>query len=240
MHISYSTNKAVSMAGGEFIVFLDQDDELTYDALAEIVLYLNKNKDTQLLYSDDDKINTEGYCFSPQFKPSWSPEYLLSFMYCGHLKCVEKKLYQDIGGFREGFEGSQDYDFYLRAAEKAKHVGHIPKILYHWRVLPGSTAAGGNEKNYSFQAGINAVSETLVRRGVSGKVYQPEWALQNGNGIYAINFPNEGKSVGIIIPTKNGYSLLKRCIDSLKKTTYKNYKIYIIDNDSDEPKVLQY
>ena len=239
-HISVSTNRAVDMASGEFIVFLDQDDELTIDAFAEIILYLNKHRDTQLLYSDDDKIDTDGNCFAPQFKPDWSPEYLLSFMYCGHLKCVEKKLYQEIGGFRKGFEGSQDYDFYLRASEKAKHIGHIPKILYHWRVIPGSTAAGGREKNYSFQAGVNAVQETLVRRNVAGKVYHPEWAEKNGNGIYAIEFPDNGKSVGIVIPTKNGYDLLKRCIDSLKKTTYENYKIYIIDNESDDSKVLKY
>lgn len=239
-HISVSTNSAVDMASGEFIVFLDQDDELTFDAFAEIILYLNKHRDTQLLYSDDDKIDTEGHCFAPQFKPDWSPEYLLSFMYCGHLKCVEKKLYQEIGGFRKGFEGSQDYDFYLRASEKAKHIGHIPKILYHWRVIAGSTAAGGGEKNYSFQAGVNAVQETLLRRNVTGKAYHPEWAEKNGNGIYAIEFPDDGKSIGIVIPTKNGYDLLKRCIDSLKKTTYKNYKIYIVDNESDDPKVLKY
>ena len=227
-HISVTTNKAVEMAKGDYLIFLDQDDELTKDALAEVVLYINKHDNTDLLYSDDDKIDIDGNCFALQFKPVFSPEYLLSFMYCGHLKCVKKSLYTEIGGFRKNFEGSQDYDFYLRASEKAKHVGHIPKILYHWRVIPGSTAAGGNEKNYSFEAGINALQETLQRRKVKGKAYQPDWALKNGNGIYAIDFPDEGKSVGIVIPTKNGYDLLKRCIDSLKKTTYKNYSIYII------------
>ncbi|MDK2047653.1 glycosyltransferase [Aliarcobacter butzleri] len=239
-HISITTNNAVNLANGEYLVFLDQDDELTFDALAEIVLYLNKHTNCDLLYSDDDKIDTNAHCFDPQFKPDWSPEYLLSFMYCGHLKCVSKELYLNVGGFRKGYEGSQDYDFYLRASEKAKMVGHIPRILYHWRVIPGSTAAGGNEKNYSFEAGLKAVQDALIRRNIQGKVYHPKWALNNGNGIYAIKFPDTGKSVGIIIPTKNGYDLLKRCVESLKITTYKNYKIYIIDNESDEQKTINY
>lgn len=239
-HISVSTNNAVTLATGEYLIFLDQDDELTHDALAEVVLYLNKNRNCDLLYSDDDKIDMNGKCFDAQFKPDWSPEYLLSFMYCGHLKCVKTSLYKELNGFRKGFEGSQDYDFYLRASEKAMHVGHIPRVLYHWRVIPGSTAAGGNEKNYSFQAGVNALQESLDRRNVKGKAYHPIWAEKNGNGIYAIEFPDKGKSVGIVIPTKNGYDLLKRCVDSLKTTTYENYKIYIIDNESDDEKILKY
>lgn len=240
VHISESTNMAVKMANGDYLVFLDQDDELTPDALAEVVLYINKEKDTDLLYSDDDKIDEEGKTFAPQFKPVWSPEYLLSFMYVGHLKCVKKSLYEEIGGFRMGYEGSQDYDFYLRASERARKIGHIPKILYHWRVLPGSTAANGNEKRYSFQAGINALQDTLVRRNVLGVAYQPEWALNNGNGIYAIKFPDEGENVAIIIPTKNGVDLLRRCINSIEQTTYKNYTIYVIDNESDEEEAIDY
>ncbi len=240
VHISEATNRAVSISTGDYLVFLDQDDLLTEDALAEIVLHVNKDPNTELLYSDDDKIDSDNHLFAPQFKPDWSPEYLLSFMYCGHIKCVKKTLYTDVGGFRKGFEGSQDYDFFLRASEKAKKIIHIPRILYHWRVVPGSTAAGGDNKEYSFQAGINAVQEALQRRDVTGVVYQPEWALKNGNGIYAIDFPDEGESVGIIIPTKNGYDLLKQCIESLKKTTYKNYRVYIIDNESDDPKTLKY
>ncbi len=239
-HISESTNIAVNMANGDYLVFLDQDDELEKDALAELALYIHKNKDSEIIYSDDDKIDTEGNRFAPQFKPDFSPEYLLSFMYCGHIKCVKKSLYTQVGGFRKGYEGSQDYDFFLRATERAKHVGHIPRVLYHWRVVPGSTAAGGNEKNYSFEAGRKAVEDSLKRRNVIGRVYQPDWAFKNGNGIYAIDFPDNGKSVGIIIPTKNGYDLLKRCVESLKKTTYKNYQVYIIDNESDDPKTIKY
>lgn len=240
LHISESTNNAVKIAKGEYLVFLDQDDELTHDALAEIVLYLNKCSECELLYSDDDKIDVKGNLFAPQFKPEWSPEYLLSFMYCGHLKCVSKRLYESIGGFRKGFEGAQDYDFYLRASERVKHIGHIPRILYHWRVIPGSTASGGNEKSYSFEAGRKALEEALKRRNIIGEAYQPKWALANGNGIYDIKFPDEGKDVAIIIPTKNNYNLIKSCVESLKKTTYKNYKIYIVDNDSDDDKTINY
>jgi len=239
-HISEATNIAVKSATGDYLVFLDQDDELTEDALAELALYINKYPQSDIVYSDDDKIDMDGNRFDPQFKPDWSPEYLLSFMYCSHVKCVRREFFNELGGFRKGFEGSQDYDFFLRASEKAKHVGHIPRILYHWRVIPGSTAAGGNEKDYSFKAGVKALQEALNRRKIRGKAYHPEWALKNGNGIYAIDFPDDGKSVAIIIPTKNGYELLKRCVESLKKTTYKNYKIYIIDNESDESETIQY
>lgn len=239
-HISVTTNNAVDNANGDYLIFLDQDDVLTEDALMEVVLYLNKYSCCDLLYSDDDKIDIDDNCFAPQFKPSWSPEYLISFMYCGHLKCVKKSLFDELGGFRKGYEGSQDYDFYLRAAEKAKHVGHIPRILYHWRVVSGSTAAGGNEKDYSFQAGIDAVQDALDRRKIYGRAYQPEWAAKNGNGIYAIDFPHSGPSVGIIIPTKNGLDLLRRCVSSLGKTNYTNFKIYIIDNESDEIETIDY
>ena len=233
-HISQATNSAAKLAQGEYVLFLDQDDILSQDALIEILIALNNNNDVDLLYTDDDKIDTEGNRFAPQFKPDWSPELLLSYMYMGHILCAKKSLFFAVGGFHKGLEGSQDYDCALRMSEKAKNIIHIPKILYHWRVLPGSTAAGGNEKDYSFDAGIRAVQGFLDRGKINGKAFQPDWALKNGNGIYSIDFPDEGQSVAIIIPTKNQKKLLKQCLDSLDKTTYKNYKIYIIDNDSDE------
>lgn len=233
-HISAATNSAVELASGEFLIFMDQDDELTPDALAEIALYLAKHPETDVLYSDDDKNDVSGNRFAPQFKPEWSPELLLSYMYMSHIFSVRKDLYQAVGGTRIGYEGSQDYDLALRVTEKARHIGHIPKVLYHWRVLPGSTASSGNDKAYSFTAGIKAVQDALDRRGISATAIQPEWAVQAGCGFYSHEFEDSGPSVAIIIPMKNQAEVTERLLLSLENTTYKNYHVYIVDNQSDE------
>ena len=239
-NISAATNTAAQLATGDFILFLDHDDELTPDALGEVALYLAQNPETDFLYSDDDKINTEGQRFDPQFKPEYSPELLLSYMYMGHLCAVRKEIFDRVGGLRIGFEGSQDYDFALRATEISRQVGHLPLVLYHWRTSPGSTAISGGEKPQSFLAGKTAVQETLERRGVPGNIYQPDWALREKLGIFKPTFPDQGASVTIIIPTKNQVKLLKACLESLSKTTYQNYQIFVIDNESDEPQTLEY
>src|SRR4029078_537685 len=131
-NISRATNSAAEMARGDFIVLMDQDDEITPDALAEVALYLANHPETDIVYSDDDKINGQGQRFAPQFKPDWSPELLLSYMYFSHLLALRKSLFFDIGGVRAVYEASQDYDLALRATEVAARVGHIPKVLYHW------------------------------------------------------------------------------------------------------------
>ncbi|WP_159739467.1 glycosyltransferase [Vibrio atypicus] len=238
-HISAATNSAASLVSGEFIVFMDQDDELTPDALAEIALYASENPEADVIYSDDDKNDPNGKRFAPQFKPDWSPELLLSYMYMCHIFCVRSSLYNEVGGTRVGYEGSQDYDLALRVTEKARSVGHIPKVLYHWRVLPGSTASSGNEKHYSFVAGINAVQDALDRRGINAAAYQPEWAELAGCGVYSHRFPDDGPSVAIIIPTKNQAEVTERLLTSLECTSYKNYRVYIINNESDEKSALE-
>ncbi|MCW1718688.1 glycosyltransferase [Pseudoalteromonas sp. A3] len=237
-HISAATNSAAELATGDFLVFMDQDDEITPDALAEIALYIDANPESDVIYTDDDKNDPKGNRFAPQFKPEWSPELLLSYMYMCHIFTVRTELYKKVGGTRLGYEGSQDYDLALRVTEKARHVGHIPKVLYHWRVLPGSTAASGNEKHYSFVAGINAVQDALDRRGIPAKAYQPEWAEQAGCGVYSHAFGDNGPSVALIIPTKNQAEITKRLLVSLEKTTYKNFKVYIVNNESDEESAL--
>jgi glycosyltransferase involved in cell wall biosynthesis len=145
-NISLASNSAAAIATGDFFLFLDQDDLLTHDALAEVALHLSEHDTIDVLYSDDDKIDTEGNRFAPQFKPDWSPELLLSYMYLSHLLVVRKALFEQVNGFRPGFEGSQDYDLALRVTERARSVAHLPYILYHWRVLRGSTAARGDAK----------------------------------------------------------------------------------------------
>ncbi|MEK0180341.1 MAG: glycosyltransferase [Oscillatoriales cyanobacterium] len=239
-NISAATNSALAIATGEIIVFLDNDDELTLDALGEVALYFATNPTTDFLYSDDDKIDTKGSRFSPQFKPEWSPELLLSYMYLGHLCAVRKQIIEQIGGMRLGFEGSQDYDFALRATEISRHVAHLPLVLYHWRTAPGSTAISGAAKPASFSAGQKAIQDALNRQQIQGEVAQHTWAIKENLGIFAQNFPDTGPSVTIIIPTKNQQELLKSCLDSLEATTYKNYQILVIDNESDDPKALEY
>ncbi|MDP8219088.1 MAG: glycosyltransferase [Candidatus Theseobacter exili] len=238
-HISRATNSAAEMATGEFLLFLDQDDLLVSEALAEIAVYINKHPDTDMLYSDSDKIDGEDNRYDPHFKPDWSPELLLSYMYVGQVLTVRRSVYSQLGGMRVGFEGSQDHDLALRVSEKSRHIGHIHKILYHWRCIPGSTAMSGHEKPYSFDAGCKAVQEALHRRGSKGVVFQPEWAVKNGTGIFEIRFPDEGPDVTIIIPTKNNGVMLAECLESLKKTTYKNCKVLIIDNESDDPETIE-
>jgi GT2 family glycosyltransferase len=239
--ISLATNQAVDMARGEIIAFLDHDDLITPDCLAEIALYYAEHQEADIVYSDDDKIDLEQNRFAPQFKPDWSPTLLLSYMYLGHIFTVRKSLFLELGGFRKEFDGSQDYDFALRAAEKARHVGHIPRILYHWRVVPGSTACSGDAKPASLEAGRKAVQEALVRRGTkANRVIHPEWAQAGKVGMFSINFPDKGPLVTIIIPTFNQVDLLKTCVESLCKTTYANYKVLVIDNASDDKKTLRY
>jgi O-antigen biosynthesis protein len=239
-NISEATNTAARLATGDFLAFLDHDDELTPDALAEVAISAADNPEADYIYSDDDKIDTAGLRFAPQFKPGWSPTLLLSYMYMGHIKVVRRSLFEALGGFRVGFDGAQDYDFALRMSERARAVVHIPKVLYHWRVVPGSTAATADAKPHSFDAGRRAVAETLERRGVAGTVRQPKWAADAKLGIFAVRFPDDGPKVAIIIPTRNRIDLLHTCLESLKKTSYRNYEIVVVDNESNEPEALAY
>jgi len=239
-NISLATNSAVQRADGKFLVFLDQDDELSSDALAEIALYISEHPKTDYIYSDEDKIDANGRRFMPQFKPDWSPELLLSYMYMGHIKVVRRKLYEKIGGMRKGFEGSQDYDMVLRATESAKHIGHIPLVLYHWRAHYGSIALSGAAKPSSLEAGRMAVEEAFRRRNIQGEVIHPDWAVKGNLGIYSHEFPNDGPSVTIIIPTRNQKEILKRALDSIAQTTYCNYTVMVVDNETDEPEALEY
>ena len=239
-NISAATNSAAALATGDIILFLDNDDELTPDALGEVALYFANHPTTDFLYSDDDKIDTKGRRFAPQFKPQWSPELLLSYMYLGHLCAVRKQIFEQIGGLRIGFEGSQDYDFALRATEISRHVAHLPLVLYHWRTAPGSTAISGAAKPASFAAGQKSIQDALNRRKINGNVAQHAWATKENLGIFAQDFSDSGPSVTVIIPTKNQLKLLKACLDSLENTTYKNYEVAVIDNESDDPKTLEY
>ena len=237
-NISAATNQAADAARGDYIVLLDSDDLLDPNALAHLAIYLNAHPDTDVVYSDEDQIGADDRPHSPQFKPDWSPELLLSFCYVGHLAAIRRGLYQELGGLRSVCDGSQDHDLWLRASERTDKVGHIPQVLYHWRIVAGSGAA--HWKPATFEAGRRAVEEAFHRRGIPCPVEQVEWAAKAGCAIYAPVMPDDGPSVAILIPSRNHGARLRLAIDSLAKTTYRNHRIYVLDNDSDDPATLEY
>lgn len=237
-HISATSNAALELATGEFIALLDHDDMLTEDALFEVVKLLNEeDEQIDLIYSDEDKWDDTLECFDePFFKPDWAPEILKGQMYIGHLGVYCRSLVNEIGGFREGLEGSQDWDLVLRFTEKAKGIRHIPKILYHWRKHSNSTAVTSDNKTYAATAGLRAVKDALVREGEGGKA-----VLNKGNNFITVHYPVKEKPlVSIIIPTKDKAELLKACIDSIiSNTTYSNWEIIIVDNGSEEKETFR-
>ncbi len=228
--ISGATNEALSLASGEFIGLLDNDDELSADALVEVVKLLNEHPDTDMIYSDEDKITVDGVRCEPFFKPDWSPDLFFSHMYTCHFGLYRKNIVDKIGGLRKGFEGSQDYDFVLRFTEETDKVFHISKILYRWRKIPGSTAERYDAKD-SDTASLKALNEAIKRRSIEGTV---EKGLQMGTfRVKRVILNNP--LVSIIIPTKDKLEFLMSCIDSIKrKTDYPNYEILIVDNKSIE------
>lgn len=235
-HISEATNSALAIATGEFVALLDNDDELAINAFYEVVKVLNENPELDLIYSDEDKIDMDGNRSDPAFKPDWSPDLLLGTNYISHLGVYRRSVLEEIGGFRKGYEGSQDYDLVLRFTEKTtkERIKHIPKVLYYWRMLPTSTAVDQGSKGYAFEAGLRAVQDALVRRGINGHATHGA-----ANGLYDVYYDIESeKLVSIIIPTKNGYKDVQRCVSSIiEKTTYQNYEIIMADNGSTDPKM---
>ncbi len=235
--ISGNSNEAVNMATGEFIALLDHDDELTANALYENVLLLNRYPDADMIYSDEDKLDAEGARCHPFFKPDWSPDLFRSIMYTCHFGVYRIALIKDVGGFRNGFDGSQDHDLVLRLTEKTTRIHHIPKILYHWRMSPGSTALNSDAKGYAEAARLKAVQEHCERSGLKG-IAEP--GLFNG-AVRLRYLPETSPLVSIIIPTRDRLNILRQCVNSiLKLSTYENYEILIVDNDSSERETLDY
>lgn len=218
------------------MALLDNDDELPVNALFEVVNVLNDRPELDLIYSDEDKIDADGNRFDPHFKADWSPNTLMGNNYISHLGVYRLSIVKELGGFRKGYEGSQDYDLVLRFTEKipADHIYHIDRVLYHWRTIPGSTASSGEAKSYIYDSGVKALTDALARRNIKGNVRPGRIS-----GFYEINYDVlQEELVSVIIPTKNGYDDLKMCIDSIiEKTTYPNYEIIVADNGSTDPKM---
>jgi len=243
-HIGGGNNSALALVKGEYIALLDHDDLLAEHALLKIVQAINKHPEAGVLYSDEDKVDANGKRFDPHFKPQWNPDLLLSQNYMSHLGVYKADLVREVGGFREGGEGSQDHDLMLRCTSRLRpdQIVHIPEILYHWRAIEESSAEQAEGKNYTTAAGVKALrdhfthgkigakKEVSVEPGLLPNTYRVRWPL-----------PQPHPLVSLLIPTRDGYEILKRCVDSiLEKTTYDNYEILILDNQSRCSDTLNY
>ena len=238
-HISQASNSALSMARGDYVGLLDHDDELRPHALLEMAEAIIAKPGVGLLYSDEDKLDEEGRRFDPYFKPDWNRDLLLSQNYVCHFTVIRTDLVRRVGGFREGFEGSQDHDLFLRCIEELPPAGihHVPRVLYHWRAITGSTALSRDAKDYAAEAGERAVAEHLGRRhpgaraeGLSHGHYRVHWPM-----------PEPPPKVSLIIPTRDRVDLLRTCVDSiLSRTRYPAYEVVVVDNQSSDPDALDY
>lgn len=240
-HISEASNTALSLASGKYLAFLDHDDTLSPNALYEMVKKLNVNKNLKLIYSDEDKIDENENRSNPHFKSGWNPDMFFSQNYICHLTFIKKDIVDAIGGFRIGYEGSQDYDLLLRAMEHIDYseIDRVEKVLYHWRAIKGSTALRADEKSYSHIAGLKALQDYFEKKDKNIKV--EDGLLPN---TYKVNYPlptTDYPLVSILIPTRDGYDILSKCVESIRaKTLYPNYEIVILDNETKCQKTLTY
>lgn len=263
--IAENTNEAIKLAAGSYIGLLDHDDLLAPNALYEIVsaitvpekivqsgvhwetynqkwdevssFQLEEKGTPDVLYSDEDKVteNLAEY-YAPHFKPDFSLDLLRSNNYITHFFVVKKEIVQEVGGFRSEFDGAQDYDFIFRCVEQAHRVVHIPKVLYHWRMHQGSTAANQDSKSYAFNAGQEVVQAHLNRMNVPGKV-----ELTPNLGFYRVKYPvKEEAMISILIPSKDEVDSLKKCLKSIAKSNYHNYEVIVIENNSEKEETFSY
>jgi GT2 family glycosyltransferase len=229
--ISNATNHALELASGEFVALLDHDDVLDPEALAEIAAALSDDPDADVLYTDEDKIDA-GKLFDPQLKPDWSPDLLLSWPYLGHMLVVRRELLVGMGGFRSAFDGSQDYDVMLRSTELARRVVHVPRVLYHWRCIPGSAAGDALAKPWAHEASRRVLEDAISRRGLEATVEESGY-----KGWYHLRRRIEGSpSVTIVVPFRDQAAMTARCLYSIDEAPgYDNYEVVLVDNDSIEP-----
>jgi GT2 family glycosyltransferase len=238
-HISAASNSALELATGGFTVLLDHDDEIPEHALYMVVEELNSHPETDLIYSDEDKIDEQGERCGPHFKPEFSPDLLYSYNMISHLGVYRTSIVKKIGGFREGFEGSQDYDLALRVIEQisANHIRHIPHILYHWRAIPGSVAMDPYQKEYAHEAARNAIRSHLKRMEIPAFVTQ-------GHGFYhrvTYPVPTPAPLVSIIMGTRDRVDLLRSAVGGfLEQTYYQPVELIIVNNQSHDPATLAF
>ena len=237
--ISRTTNDALDLASGQWVALLDHDDVLDLDALGEVAAAIEADTDTDIVYSDEDKMYGADALeiprlASPHFKPDWAPDLLLTYPYLGHLLVIRRSLLQEIGQFRPEFDGSQDYDVMLRATERARRVTHVPKVLYHWRVVAGSAAGDPTAKPWAHLASRRVLEDALIRRRIDGVVDDGP-----GPGWYHVRRRIRGRpSVAVIIPFRDQAEMTTQCLSSLPVAPgYENFEVVLVDNGSTEPEV---
>jgi glycosyltransferase involved in cell wall biosynthesis len=231
-----ASNRAAHLSTGEFVCLLDHDDVLTQHALATVAATVDEFPDADYVYSDEDKIDVDGNRYDRFCKPDWSPERLLGQNYCSHLSTIRRSIFEQVGGFRTGFDGSQDYDLVLRVIERARRVVHIPDVLYHWRAVSGSTASDFDAKPQAFTAALDAIRGHLDRTGQQGEVEQ------TASGYYRVRRPLIGTpKVSIIMPTRGSSKpiwgrttcLATNAVRSIvEQSTYENYEVVLVHDSS--------
>ncbi len=236
--ISVASNAALALASGEYVALLDHDDEYTPDALYRVVKHLNAHRDADIIYSDEDKLDLAGARCDPYFKPDWSPEHFLACMYTPHLVAARRSLIHEVGGFRVGYEGAQDYDLVLRMSERTSRIDHIPRILYHWRKLPQSAASAGNAKPWALDAGRRALEDAMRRRGADAEILPGA-----AHGLFRVRFRIQGEPlVSIVIPTTGKprqisgtqVDTLRTLVRSVRqKTSYPHYELVILADNGE-------
>jgi GT2 family glycosyltransferase len=230
-----ASNAALELATGDYVAFLDHDDSLAPEALFEVAALLNAQPDADFIYTDEDKLDPSGHRCDPYFKPDWSPEHFLTFMYTNHLMVLRRQIVEQVGRFRSGFDGAQDYDLALRVASADRRIHHIPKVLYHWRQAPGSAAAESSAKGWALTAAHRALTSHVERNRLDADVLQHPLP-----GFFRVR-PRIRKTplVTIVIPTDDRMrdvegrpaSLLTKAVRSIaEKTDYENFELLIVDN----------
>ncbi|MCK5237552.1 MAG: glycosyltransferase family 2 protein [Deltaproteobacteria bacterium] len=237
--ITETLNDAISSAEGEYLTFLYHDEVLAPFALFEVITCINKDFELDFIYTDEDKITGYGNRrYEPHFKPEWSPDTILSCNYISHSTVIKKEIIDAVGGFRQGFDGAEDYDLILRATDRAGKIKRIPKILYHCRDNKGSVTLNSEARENAVTSGKKAVADFLD----SKNTYKSHVSDGIVHGTYMVSYDiKSSPEVSIIIPTKDKVEVLKRCISSvLEKTDHPNYKIVVVDNSSEEKKTFDY
>ncbi len=238
LQISDNTNEALKITTGDYIAFADHDDMLAPDALYECVKVLNQDSDTEIIYTDEDKVDMNGRDnFMPNFKSDFNLDMLRCTNYICHLFVVKRNIYEAAGMLNSEYDGAQDYDFVLRCIERSSRIKHIPKILYHWRAHKDSTAENPESKNYAYAAGRKAIQAHYDRTGIQADAYETEY-----KGFYRSKYRiTEQPLISVIIPNKDHIADLEKCIASLEeRNTYKNLELVIVENNSEQEETFAY
>lgn len=235
--IAGNTNAAIEMASGDYLALFDHDDLLSPNALFEVASAIEKEK-ADVIYTDEDKVTSDlKEHFQPHFKPDFNPDLLCANNYICHLFVVKRSLALKLGGQDPAYDGAQDYDFIFRCTENTEKIVHVAKILYHWRVHQASTADNPSSKLYAFDAGKRAIEAHLARIGVKAEVSHTK-----DLGFYRVKYQVQGNPmVSIVIPNKDEKETLKKCLESIwKKTSYSNYEIILVENNSTTQEIRDY